>query len=1115
MRFLIFTVGALALALVAALFVAPLVINPDDHRQQIVSQLQSATGAEFDIRGKMAFSLLPTPRLDARDLRLVTSVARAEDLLRVDAMRAELSFADLLAGDVVVNELVLIRPTLSLTVNHAGQANWEHWDRRSKPASQAGDAVQVQAVSVSDGVIYYRDTRSDIDQQMSQVHLEISDTGPGGPQKIRGSGVLEKLTTSWDIRVGNRTGTGKWPLSGRITTTDGTIVQAQGNYAPARRASDANATSGEITGRVEVGNPQLGAFLSDLGKLGVALPEMEILQDQELEITANLTLGRDRMDVRDIDMQAQELKAKASVTADWTQPVSNASATLHIERFDLDRLLVGETGNHSDVWARIFGNAKPPLVPDDTDFAGEVRIDLLKLGGRVSRQIVLTSNIHKGVAKISNLSALIPGGGKVTVRGEYKTPAGSPRFNGSMEAKTGNLRSLARMVPGVSDQLPVRLPRSLDMTSDLSFAGDVVQITDIEMQLDHSHISGGVAIALRQRPSFSTNLRIDALNVDKYLRRPVETGTDGGTPSRPADRGASRPVTGILALFDTNTRLHIGRLIMGGTPVRDVSADMTLIGGDLTLRHLSAMDEMGNVAKVSGTMSRPESPSFSFELQASTSDPASLGRYFDQKVPAGIRAQTPLELTSHISGTTESVKLAAAVKLPETTLGINGKIDTPFQAPALDLVAEGQTAVFAETMKVLSPGVTAPGWMAGEASFQFNITEQAAKPRLAGRLDIAGMRLHTDLGIDLTDEDRALEGSIRPLHGEMSKLVETLFPDFTPARSEMGPVEGILEFRGTLDALDLHNVSLAAGPFKFDGRATIAELTGQTPKISVTGIGNRWPLDQLFATASPTVDPTEGGGWSVTPFDLYLPNVAAEVNIALEAMSLAGIDMDNVQLDLEFDKSRLTARHVAGTYLGGKLSGKGIFAVAGLPELSGELSLNDIDLSAFLNAVSGIEDVTGRLNLQTNFNAVGISPYDLTSNLSGLGRLQINDGEAVWRQGTPSPQADGQEEPTGISTESPGDQDQQEKSAFTLSGKFKLNEGVLKPETAFDLTVGERQGTSVGHIHLPKWQVEIEHRLNRQDRGQYQEGKPPTRLVDRITIVGSISRPEIHIENQP
>lgn len=1113
MRFLIFTVGALALALVAALFAAPLVINPDDYRQQIVSQLQSATGAEFDIRGKMAFSLLPTPRLDARDLRLVTSVARAEDLLRVDAMRAELSINDLLAGEVVVNELVLIRPTLSLTVNHAGQANWEHWGNRRNPGATAHDAVQVQAVSVSDGVIFYRDTRSDIDRKMTQVHLEISDTGPGGPQKVRGSGILEKLTTNWDIRIGNRLSSGKWPLSGRINTAGGTIVQAQGNYTTVPGTSRTTASAGEISGKIEVSNPQFGSFLSDLGRLGIALPDMEVLRDQELEITADMTLGRDRLEVQDIDIKARELKAKASVIADWTQPVSNASATLHIERFDLDRLLVGEAADTGAVWTRIFGNAAPPLVPDNADFDGEVRIDLLKLGGRVSRQLMLTGNIRKGVAEIDHFSALIPGGGKVTLRGEYRTPAGSPRFKGTMEAKTGNLRSLARMIPGISDELPVRLPRSLDMSSDLSFAGDVVQITGIEMQLDHSNISGGIAIALRQRPSFSTNLRIDALNVDKYLRPAAETARSEAQTS--ADNVPSKPVTSLLALFDTNTRLHIGRLIMGGTPIRDVSADLTLIGGELTLRHLSAMDEVGNVAKINGTLTDPAAPSFSFEMQANTRDPASLGRYFNQKVPAGPRAAIPMELTSHLSGTMETVKVAAAVKFQDTLLGVNGQIDAPFGKPVFDLVAEGNMEAFSDTIKVLNPSITPPSWMTSAASFQFKVMENADRPRVSGRLDIAGMRLHADVGVDLSDKDYPMSGTIRPLHGEMSKLVETLFPDFMPSRSEMGPVEGTIEFQGTLAALSLHKVSIAAGPFKFDGRAQIDGAVGHAPKISVTGIGNRWPLDQLFVTATPAADPEAHSGWSVSPFDIYLPNVDAEVNIALDGLSLAGLEMANVQLDLHFDKSRLTARHVAADYLGGTLTGKGAFAVAGLPELSGELSLKSIDLAALVSATSGPNDVTGRLDLQTDFQAIGISTYDLTTNLSGNGHLEISDGKAKWQTSPsqPATQGDGGAVPDAATDEA--DTGIQQSSEFTLSGKFQLKEGVLKPKTAFELTVGPRNGSSVGHIHLPKWQIEIEHRLNRLNNGQDQGDETPTGLVDRITIVGSISQPEIRIGNQP
>ena len=51
---------------------------------------------------------------------------------------------------------------------------------------------------------------------------------------------------------------------------------------------------------------------------------------------------------------------------------------------------------------------------------------------------------------------------------------------------------------------------------------DAVQITDINLRLDASTATGGLAIALRERPGFGLRLDIDRLNLDAYLPKPAE-----------------------------------------------------------------------------------------------------------------------------------------------------------------------------------------------------------------------------------------------------------------------------------------------------------------------------------------------------------------------------------------------------------------------------------------------------------------------------------------------------------------------------------------------------------------------------------------------------------------
>ena len=46
----------------------------------------------------------------------------------------------------------------------------------------------------------------------------------------------------------------------------------------------------------------------------------------------------------------------------------------------------------------------------------------------------------------------------------------------------------------------------------------------LDMRLDRSRVSGGLAVAVRDRPSFSLDLRIDQLNADAYLQAQKKQG---------------------------------------------------------------------------------------------------------------------------------------------------------------------------------------------------------------------------------------------------------------------------------------------------------------------------------------------------------------------------------------------------------------------------------------------------------------------------------------------------------------------------------------------------------------------------------------------------------------
>ena len=67
---IVYSIIALLVVVVAALFIAPAVINWDSYKPDITAQIEAATGRKLWIDGDIDVTLLPSPRLRVNDVRL-------------------------------------------------------------------------------------------------------------------------------------------------------------------------------------------------------------------------------------------------------------------------------------------------------------------------------------------------------------------------------------------------------------------------------------------------------------------------------------------------------------------------------------------------------------------------------------------------------------------------------------------------------------------------------------------------------------------------------------------------------------------------------------------------------------------------------------------------------------------------------------------------------------------------------------------------------------------------------------------------------------------------------------------------------------------------------------
>jgi AsmA protein len=134
------TLAGLLLLAVAAALLAPLLIDPNDFRDEIIDGFAAVTGRELQIAGGIEVSLLPVTRVEIREASLAGDRAvTASPLAEIGVIRLRPRLAPLLAGRLELAPVRIEGLRLRLIRDEQGRANWgggvERADAPDAPAA--------------------------------------------------------------------------------------------------------------------------------------------------------------------------------------------------------------------------------------------------------------------------------------------------------------------------------------------------------------------------------------------------------------------------------------------------------------------------------------------------------------------------------------------------------------------------------------------------------------------------------------------------------------------------------------------------------------------------------------------------------------------------------------------------------------------------------------------------------------------------------------------------------------------------------------------------------------------------------------------------------------------
>jgi AsmA protein len=163
----------MAVAALVTVVAIALLLDRDAVRAAVDAQVRAATGMELTVSGPIRVSLLPTPTVTFRDVKLGETDKPA---LSVDELTANLRMLPLALQQFEIADLILSNPRIIIRRDADGLSNWEPLIERLEGQLKAGPgkAVSFSEVRIRNGVLTYRDDVRRISETVTAIEVSLA-----------------------------------------------------------------------------------------------------------------------------------------------------------------------------------------------------------------------------------------------------------------------------------------------------------------------------------------------------------------------------------------------------------------------------------------------------------------------------------------------------------------------------------------------------------------------------------------------------------------------------------------------------------------------------------------------------------------------------------------------------------------------------------------------------------------------------------------------------------------------------------------------------------------------------------------------------------------------------
>jgi AsmA protein len=575
-KFLFWLIGVVLVLAVAAVVVLPMVVDPNDYKDEIVAQVESNTGRTFRIDGELKLSVFPWLGLDIGGVELGNAQGFGEKpFAKVKQASVRVKLMPLLEGKAEADVIMLDGLALNLVRAKNGSSNWDDLGGKADeaPADAKGGSAPVGEISmggvdISNAQILWDDRQLGQKLQVEQLNLKTGaiNVGPAeGAIQVDVEGVeIGDSKFSWQdqrkkqrlnvaqlalktgaVSAGPKAGPAQLSI-GAINIQKGELLWEDRLQGQKVKIADLSLNSGSIT----PGKPV------DLdGGLAFSSAKPQLQGRANLGGTVMLDDAAGKLKVDGLKLGLNLASSKPKYTGDF-----QLSGNLLVDQ-QAGWLKIGDLKASVD--------AKGDAIPQ-----GALRADLQTAFAAALDGSALSLNNLKATSSDLSLSGNLKGNGLNT-----KTPV----FSGNLKLGQFNLRkwmaALGMKVPQTAD--PKVLTRfAADVA--LSAKGKTTSFNKLAVTLDDTKLTGNASLT-GSAASFA--LKVNAIDLDRYLPPKAEGQASGAPAGKGGGASGNEQVFPVKTLrgLNLNGTLNIGRLVVNRLLAEDVRVKVAAKNGHVKL----------------------------------------------------------------------------------------------------------------------------------------------------------------------------------------------------------------------------------------------------------------------------------------------------------------------------------------------------------------------------------------------------------------------------------------------------------------------------------------------------------------------------------------------------